>query len=84
MNPKIEKLRVERGKHTEKIEALQSRVRVIDDKIMELENLDIVGMVRERGVTPEMLIQLLNAMHGAPVPKTLPQYNRMEDTHEED
>ena len=37
----------------------------------------------KRGVTPEMLIQLLNAMHGAPVPKTIPQYNRMEDTHEE-
>ena len=56
----------------------------LQQKIMELENLDIVGMVRERGVTPEMLIQLLNAMHGAPVPKTIPQYNRMEDTHEED
>ena len=83
MNSKIDKLREERSKHTTKIESLQSRVKEIDEKITELENIDIVGMVRERGVTPEMLAELLKAMHGKPVPAENRNSIRMEDTHEE-
>lgn len=83
MNPKIEKLRAERMKNTGKIESLQTRVKEIDDKITELENVDIVGMVRECGVTPEMLAELLKAMNGKSALPGNRLYTRMEDTHEE-
>ena len=49
MNPKINKLKAEREKNGKKIAALQQRNREIDDSIHELENLDIVGMVRSCG-----------------------------------
>ena len=55
MNPKINKLKAEREKNSKKIAALQQRNREIDDSIHELENLDIVGMVRSCGMTPELL-----------------------------
>ena len=55
MNPKINKLKAEREKNSKKIAALQQRNREIDDSIHELENLDIVGMVRSCGMTPEQL-----------------------------
>ncbi len=83
MNAKIDKLRTERSKHTKKIELLQTRVKEIDLKITELENVDIVDMVRERGVTPEMLAELLKAMHSKPIPAESRSNIRMEDTHEE-
>ena len=51
MNPKINKLKAEREKNSKKIAALQQRNREIDDSIHELENLDIVGMVRSCGMT---------------------------------
>lgn len=83
MNPRIDKLRVERSKHTEKIESLQTRVKEIDGKITELENVDIVDMVRERGISPEMLAELLKAMHAKPAPAESRRNIGMEDTHEE-
>lgn len=83
MNAKIDKLRTERSKHTKKIELLQTRVKEIDLKITELENVDIVDMVRERGVTPEMLAELLKAMYSKPIPAESRSNIRMEDTHEE-
>lgn len=62
MNAKIEKLKAERGKNDGKIAALQTRNREIDEKIQELENTDIIGLVRERGMTPEMLAELISSM----------------------
>lgn len=59
MNPKINKLKAEREKNSKKIAALQQRNREIDDSIHELENLDIVGMVRSCGMTMEQLAQYL-------------------------
>ena len=52
MNPKISRLRAEREKNNGKIAALQTRNREIDSQIMELENTDIIGIVRESGFTP--------------------------------
>ena len=43
MNPKIDKLKAEREKNCTKISDLQSRNKVIDGQVMELENLDIGG-----------------------------------------
>lgn len=44
MNPKVEKLR---EKNREKIEKLTARNRVIDETVWNLENTDIIGLVRE-------------------------------------
>ena len=69
MNPKIEKLKAERGKNSEKISALQERNRKLSEQITKLENSDIIGMVREIGMTPEQLAELLAARRTT-VPET--------------
>ena len=61
MNPKIEKLKAERSRNTEKISDLQNRNRKLSEQITKLENNDIIGMVREIGMTPEQLAALLSA-----------------------
>ena len=48
MNPKITKLRAELEKNTERIARLQTRNGELKQQIQELENLDIVSMVREQ------------------------------------
>lgn len=68
MNPKITKLQAERGKNVDKISALQTRNREIDGQITELENLDIVGVVRDNGITPEMLAEIIKATKQKPLP----------------
>jgi len=65
MNPKIEKLKAERSKNAEKISTLQERNRKLNEQITKLENTDIVGMVREIGMTPEQLAELLNRKQAA-------------------
>ncbi len=59
MNPKTQKLRAELEKNTEKISKLQARNAEIKQQIQEQENLEILGMVRERGLTPDMLAGVL-------------------------
>lgn len=76
MNPKIEKLKAERGKNSEKISALQERNRKLSEQITKLENSDIIGMVREIGMTPEQLAELLAARR-TPAPET---HEGMEET----
>lgn len=61
MNPKIQKLRGERLKNEKKIDTLRTRNGEIDKQITELENLDIVGLVRSFGMTPEQLAAMLKA-----------------------
>ena len=53
MNPKIIKLKAERAKNDEKIAALQSRNRELDESIVELENTDIIGLARATGMSME-------------------------------
>ena len=60
MNPKIEKLKAERSRNTEKISDLQNRNRKLSEQVTKLENNDIIGMVREIGMTPEQLAALLS------------------------
>ncbi len=69
MNPKIQKLRTERDKNEAKIAALRARNGEIDQQVTELENLDIVGMVRSLGMTPEQLAALLD---GSKAPSAIP------------
>lgn len=66
MNKKVVKLRAERANNDDKIAALQSRNEEIDRQIIELENTDIIGMVRESGLTPDMLAALIQSMKQNP------------------
>ena len=69
MNPKITKLLAEREKNDEKIAKLTVRNEEIDKQVTELENLDIVGMVRRVGMTPDQLAALMEAAHqSGPLP----------------
>ena len=62
MNPKIAKLRAELEKNTEQIARLQARNGELKQQIQELENLDIVSMVRECGMTPDQLSAFLEKL----------------------
>ncbi len=66
MNKKIQKLRAERSKNDEKIAELLERNKEIDDEITELENTDIIGIVRESGLTPDELEELIQRMKSNP------------------
>lgn len=70
MNPKIQKFRDERSKNDQKLAALKEKNRGLDEKIMKLENAEIIGIVRERKITPEELHAMLAHMAGeAPYPE---------------
>ena len=62
MNPKINKLKAEKEKNLRKISEMTSRNEEIDRQVTELENLDIIGIVRENEVTPEQLAELIQSL----------------------
>ena len=66
MNAKIKKINAEYEKNAAKIAELQARQKELDKQRTELENLDIVGMVRSMGMTPEELAALIEASQMAP------------------
>ena len=85
MNPKIIKLKAERAKNDEKIAALQSRNRELDESIVELENTDVIGLARATGMSMEELAQFLTQLKRGGAPFITP--NTKEDTdyvHEEE
>ena len=77
MNPKVIKLKEERDKNVEKISSLQARNKKSDAAIVEIENTDIIGMVREHGLSPDMLMELLKGMKKEPLPAAT--FERTED-----
>ena len=70
MNPKTMKLRGELEKNKCKISDLQGRNRELEKQIRELEDTDIIGMVRENGMTMEQFAELFRRMQAAPAPAT--------------
>ncbi len=64
MNPKIPKLREEHSKNRAKITELQARNRELEKQIRELENTDIVGMVRAKGLSLEDFAALMRELKG--------------------
>lgn len=85
MNPKIIKLKAERAKNDEKIAALRSRNRELDESIVELENTDIIGLARATGMSMEELAQFFTQLKRGGTPFITP--NTKEDTdyvHEEE
>lgn len=59
MNTKLNKLRIKRNKNNEKIQSLIKENEKLDKQILELENTDIIGLVRSMNLTPEQLLQIL-------------------------
>ena len=59
MNPKIQKLRNELAKNEEKIRKLEARNTELKQQIREMEDIDIVGIVRAMGLDPEELAKLV-------------------------
>ena len=62
MNPKINKIEAELLKTNQKISALQDHVRELEQQKTELENTDIVGLVRDAGMRPQELAALLRTL----------------------
>ena len=77
MNPKIQKLKAEKEKLLAKKASIEERCNEIDAQVMELENLDIVGTVREMGITPDQLAELLKKLIESPLPS-----EKTEETNE--
>mgnify|MGYP003623220146 CR=1 FL=1 len=68
MNRKIVKLRDEQEKIKAKISELQARSREIDGQVTAIENTDIIGLVRDSGMTMEQFAEMMQAMKKAPAP----------------
>ena len=68
MNPKIKKLKAEKEKNLRRIADMTARNTEIDAQVTELENLDIIGMVRDKEITPEMLAEILRRAKTMPLP----------------
>lgn len=80
MNPKVVKLREEHEKNVAKIASLQERNKKIDVDIVRIENTDIIGMVREYGLSPDMLFELITAAKKNPISSlSLPENNETEE-----
>lgn len=62
MNSRIVKLRAEYEKNEAKIGVLKSRNEKLGKKIQELENTEIIGIVRETGMTVEQFRELLESL----------------------
>ena len=50
--------------------------------IVELENTDIIGLVREAGLSPDMLVELIQAMKQKPAVTIHSRGDEMEDIDE--
>lgn len=61
MNPKVKKLLAEKEKNKQRIANLQAKNQEIDAMIKEIENTDIIGLVRENSMTPDMLAELIKS-----------------------
>ena len=68
VNRKIVKLRDEQEKIKAKISELQARSREIDGQVTAIENTDIIGLVRDSGMTMEQFAEMMQAMKKAPAP----------------
>ena len=70
MNPKIKKIDAEYEKNAAKIAKLQARQKELEEERLELENTDIIGLVRSTGLTPDQLAALIQVSRpAAPAPE---------------
>lgn len=57
-------------------------IQSVDQTIISIENTDIIGMVREVGLTPDMLFELIKASRKNPVSASIPATKETEGNHE--
>lgn len=76
MSKKLEKYRAERDRNNAKIAELKEENRELDRLITELENTEIIGLVRAENMRPEELAEFLNALRQRAA--------REEDDHEKE
>ena len=62
MSKKLEKYRAERDRNNAKIAELKEENRELDRLITELENTEIIGLVRAENMRPEELAEFLNTL----------------------
>lgn len=84
MNPRLEKLRQEREKLAKKLTSLTARLKALDEQILKLENTDIVGIVRENGLTIEQLAALMAMLEKRPTAVLPDEYRKTEDFTDEE
>ena len=66
MNPRITKLKEERARLAQRRESIDVRIQKLDEQIMKLENTDIIGIVRETGVTIDELAGIMKTLENNP------------------
>ncbi|MDO5398204.1 MAG: DUF4315 family protein [bacterium] len=69
MNVRIEKLKEDYERNESKIVSLQAKNKKLAEKIRQLENAEIIGAVRESGLTIDELLSLLGKTEKAPETK---------------
>ena len=79
LNPKIKKIDKEYAKNAEKITELQARQAELEKQRTELENLDIIGLVRSVGLTPDQLATLIHSAHTVQVTEPEPEESAYEE-----
>ena len=84
MNPRLEKLRLEREKVSEKLASLSARLKSLDEQILKLENTDIIGIVRENGLTIEQLAKLMAMLEKKPTASLPDEFRKTEEIEDEE
>ncbi len=69
MNPKIEKIKAEMQRNDAKVEKCLARNKELAEELRVLEDSDILTMVREIGMGPKELYELLQSLSYQPSPK---------------
>lgn len=82
MNPKIRRLRAEQQKVRDRIASLQDRDKELTNQIRDLENIDIVGLVRAEGYTLESFSALMKQLQDNPIPNNTPTEDTQKEAHE--
>ena len=73
MNPRIEKITNDIAKLRRKISDNQARLKELERQKLELENADILAIVRSINVPPEELASLLAKLKNQPIPHFEPE-----------
>lgn len=66
------------------VSKIRSSVKALDEQILKLENTDIVGIVRENGLTIEQLAALMAMLEKHPTAALPDEYRKTEDFTDEE
>jgi len=79
MNPRITKLKEERARLAQRRESIDVRIQKLDEQITKLENTDIIGIVRETGVTIDELAGIMKTLENNPAASVPEDFNETEE-----